>query len=154
MNLNERVAYLKGLCEGLKLDENKDEVKVLNAIIDLLDDMALSVTDMEELYDDLSMQVDEIDEDLGNVEEELYGDDYCDCCDDEDDFDDEEEPFYEVTCGKCNKTICVSEDVLLEGEIKCPNCGEVLEFDFSDLFDEDACDCGCCDPSDEEDLMS
>lgn len=153
MTLNERVAYIKGLCEGLKLDENKDEVKVLKAIIELLDDMALSVTDMEELYDDLSMQVDEIDEDLGNVEEELYGDDCCDCCD-EDDFDDEDEPFYEVTCGKCNKTICVSEDVLLEGEIECPNCGEVLEFDFSDLFDEESCDCGCCDPSDEEDLMS
>ncbi len=153
MTLNERVAYIRGLCEGLNLDEGKDEVKVLKAIIDLLDDMALSQTDMEDLYDELSMQVDEIDEDLGNVEEEIYGDDCCDCCDDEDDFDDEEEPFYEVTCDKCNKTICVSEDVLLEGEIQCPNCGEVLEFDFSELF-EDECDCGCEDCSDEEDLMS
>ena len=56
-------------------------------------------------------------------------------------------PFYEVTCSACGQKINVSEDVLLEGEIECPNCGELLEFDFSDLFDEDGhCAGGCsCD---------
>lgn len=154
MTLNEKVAYIRGLADGLKLDESKDEVKVMNAIIELLEDMAVSQTDMEDLYDELSQQVDEIDEDLGDVEDELFGDEECGCCDCED-YDDEEDPFYEVTCGKCGKTICVSEDVLLEGEIECPNCGEILEFDFSDLFDEEECDCGCehCDSS-EDDIMS
>ena len=40
----------------------------------------------------------------------------------------------------------VSEDVLLEGEIECPNCGENLEFDFSELFsneEDDECDADC-----------
>ena len=50
-----------------------------------------------------------------------------------------------MTCGACGKKINVSEDVLLEGEINCPNCGEVLEFDFSDLFDEDDEDDEDCD---------
>lgn len=154
MTLNEKVAYIRGLADGLKLDDNKDEVKVINAIIDLLEDVAMSQTDIEDLYDELSQQVDEIDEDLGNVEEILYDDECCDC---DDEYDDDDEPFYEVTCGKCGEKICVSEDVLLEGEIECPNCGEVLEFDFSDLFEDeccnDGCDCGCCDSSD-EDLMS
>ena len=62
MNLTEKISYIKGLCEGLSLDESKPEVKVLNAIIDLLDDIAYDVQDMEELYDDLSAQVDEIDQ--------------------------------------------------------------------------------------------
>lgn len=151
MNLTEKISYIKGLAEGLSLDESKPEVKIINAIIDLLDDMALEVTDMEELYDELSAQVDEIDQDLATLESDVYDDEFdCDCddcCDCDDDFADDENPFYEVTCGACNQKINVSEDVLLEGEIECPNCGELLEFDFSGLFDdscEDACEDGCC----------
>ncbi len=142
MDLTEKIAYIKGLAEGLALDESKPEVKVLNAIIDLLDDITYDVQDMEELYDELSAQVDEIDQDLADVETELYDDEDYDDIDD--DYDDEEDPFYEVTCGACGEKINVSEDVLLEGEINCPNCGEVLEFDFSDLFDNDEeCDFDC-----------
>lgn len=153
MNLTEKIAYIKGLAEGLNLDESKPEVKVINAIVDLLDDMAYSVADMEELYDELSAQVDEIDQDLADVESDVYDDEDCDCCDCCDD-EDEEDPFYEVTCGACGQTLNVSEDVLLEGEIECPNCGELLEFDFSDLFDEDGCcdhdcTCGCCSEDEE-----
>ena len=154
MDLTEKIAYIKGLCDGLQLDESKPEVKVINAIIDLLDDITYDVQDMEELYDDLSAQVDEIDQDLAEVETELYDDGEDGSDDDFDDYDDyyddEENPFYEVTCDSCGKKINVSEDVLLEGEIECPNCGEILEFDFSDLFseeDDEECDgdCGSCD---------
>ena len=66
--------------------------------------------------------------------------------DDDYDFDDEENPFYEVTCDSCGQKLNVSEDVLLEGEIECPNCGENLEFDFSELFsneEDDECDADC-----------
>ncbi len=157
MNLTERIAYIRGLADGLKLDGDKDEVKVINAIIDLLEDMAYDVTDMEDIVDDVCNQVDEIDEDLSELEEEVYGEyDDCCCCDDED-FDDDD-VYYEVTCGKCGEVITVDEDVLLEGEIVCPNCGETLEFDFSELTD-DECECGCgCDHDHhdyaDEDLMS
>ena len=156
MNITEKISYIKGLCEGLSLDESKPEVKVINAIIDLLDDIAYDLTDMEELYDELSDQVDEIDQDLAEVESELMT--RTDCCDDDDDdydededfdFDDEDNPFYEVTCGACGQKLNVSEDVLLEGEIECPNCGELLEFDFSGLFDEEEEECdGNCDGCD------
>ena len=150
MDLTEKIAYIKGLAEGLSLDETKPEVKVINAIVDLLDDIAYDLTDVEELYDELSEQVDEIDEDLAEVESDLY-DDEDDDYDDRDDFDDEN-PFYEVTCGSCGQKINVSEDVLLEGEIECPNCKELLEFDFSGLFTEDdeECDFDCETCSDKE----
>ncbi|MBQ7965116.1 MAG: hypothetical protein IJ331_03425 [Ruminococcus sp.] len=162
MTLSERISYIRGLADGLELDSEKKEVKVLNAIIDLLDDMTLAVETTEDLYDELAEQVDAIDEDLTTLEDDFYDDcDCCDCdCDDCDDdcdccdcYDDDDEAYYEVTCGKCEEQICVSEDVLLEGEITCPNCGELLEFDFSGLCDDD-CDCGCCCCDDSEDLMS
>ena len=145
MDLTEKIAYIKGLAEGLSLDETKPEVKVINAIIDLLDDITYDVQDMEELYDELSGQVDEIDQDLADVEDEVFGEDDDDDDYYDDDFDDEDNPFYEVTCSSCGEKINVSEDVLLEGEINCPNCGELLEFDFSGLFteDEEFCDSDC-----------
>ena len=144
MNLSERIAYIRGLAEGLKLDESKDEVKVINAIIDLLEDMAYDVVDMEDIVDEVCNQVDEIDEDLAEVEEEVYGEDYEGDwfddydVDDEDDFDpfDDDEAYYEVTCPACNETTIVDEDALIEGELDCPYCGAEIEFDFSEL-DED-----------------
>ena len=56
-----------------------------------------------------------------------------------------DECYYEVTCPNCNETICLSEDVICDGQMDCPNCGTPLEFDI-DEADEDGCDCGCgCD---------
>lgn len=140
MNLTERIAYIRGLAEGLKLDESKDEVKVINAIIDLLEDMAYDVVDMEDIVDDLGNQVDEIDEDLAEVEEEVYGGEYSDdrYDDDDDDFDDfkDDEAYYEITCPACNETTIVDEDALIEGGLDCPYCGAEIEFDFSELNED------------------
>ena len=76
----------------------------------------------------------------------------------DDDEDDDEDVYYEVTCPTCGEVICLEEDLLLSGEMDCPKCGENLEFDFSDLFDEEEeCGCGCCaseKKDEEEDLMS
>ena len=158
--ITEKISYIKGLTEGLKLDENKDEVKVINAIIDLLDDMAASVTDIEDVVEEMGEQLDAVDEDLADLEQDFEDvlEDDCDCgcgCDDDCDFDDDDEEYYEVTCPNCGEEIVVEEEILLCGETECPKCGEVLEFDFSALEDDD-CECGCCCGSDnsKEDLMS
>ena len=155
MNLTEKLAYIKGLADGLKLDESKDEVKVLKALIDAVGDIAFTVEHLEEDLKEVVEEVDEIDEDLANLEEDFYDDCDCDCdcdCDDYDcdcDCDCDDEAYYEVTCGNCGETICVTEEVLLCGEINCPKCNELLEFDFSDLdcCDDDCdddCNGGCC----------
>ena len=140
MNLTERIAYIRGLADGLKLDESKDEVKVINAIIDLLEDMAYDVVDIEDIVDDVCNQVDEIDEDLAEVEEELYGDDYESEWYDDEDFDDfdDDEAAYEVTCPACGETTVMDEEALMEGELICPVCGAEIEFDFSELEDDGA----------------
>lgn len=147
MTNTEKVAYIRGLAEGLELDTDKKEVKVLNAIIDLLDDLALSVSEVEDNMNDIADQVDAVDEDLGSLEEDFYGEE-----DEEDDEDDDEEDgeddedgecYYEVTCPNCHETICLSEEIINDGEMDCPNCGEKLEFE---LDDEDECQhgCDCC----------
>lgn len=133
MTITEKVAYLRGLAEGMKLDSSTNEGKLTLAIIDTLDDIALTVSDLEDTVAELSAQVDEIDDDLGSVEEDLYGDE-----DDECGCDEDEETLYEVECPSCGDVICLDEEMLDEGEIDCPNCGEKLEFDFED----GDCDCG------------
>ena len=132
MTLTEKIAYIKGLTEGLSLDEKKDEVKVLNAIIDLLDDMALTVADLEEVTDEMNEVIDVIDKDLNDVEQIVYDaeDDEC-CCDDDCDCDcdcDDCGEVYNITCKACKRHFLVDEEDLDEGEINCPYCGENNEF--------------------------
>lgn len=141
MELSNKVAYLKGLMDGLKIDDSTNEGKVLLAMADILDEMALTIEDVADEVDEVVELVDILDEDLGDIEEELYSDDSCcgddcDCCDDDDyDYVDEEE--YECVCPSCGDTICLGESIVAEGSIDCPNCGEKLEFDFSELEDDD-----------------
>lgn len=141
MKNTERVSYIRGLAEGLELDENKKEVKVLNAIIDLLDDMALSMSELEDNVNDIADQLDAVDEDLGSLEDDFY-DDGDEDAEDADEDDDDSETYYEVTCPHCNETVSISEDLAQEGKIECPNCGETIEFDADDCCDEDCPHCG------------
>ena len=155
MELMEKVAYLKGLMAGMDLDPEKKETKLFNAILDTLDDLANAVTDIEEKTDEMGDLIDVLDEDLGSVEEAVYGDDddecdcdcdNCDCDCDEEECDCEDGELYEVTCPSCNNTIYLDEEMLDEGETTCPNCGQELEFDLS--LDGDDCahengGCGC-----------
>ena len=80
MNISEQAAYLKGLLEGMDLDADKPETKLFTAIVDLLNEMAQDAVDTAEELDTLNAYVEEIDEDLGGVEELLFGDEECDCC--------------------------------------------------------------------------
>ena len=136
MTVTERVAYLKGLAEGLDLSKETKEGKILAAIIDVLDDVAYEISDLQEALGEIGEQVDMIDEDLDALEEIVYEDDECGC-EDEDDEDDEDYEIdgdlYEVTCPTCGHTIYLDEDMIDEGEMACPGCGENLEF----VFDEE-----------------
>lgn len=134
MELLEKVAYLKGMLNGMDLDSDKKETRLITAMIDVIDDLAASVTDLEEETDEMCELIDVLDEDLGEVEEAVFGD--------EDEDEDLEEEMYEVTCPTCGEVLCVDEGMLDEGEMTCPNCGEALEFDL----DLGECDCDdCCD---------
>lgn len=146
MTVTEKVAYLKGLAEGLGIQEDTKEGKLLKAVMDVLADLAVSVEDLEDYTAELTEQVDAIDEDLDSLENDFYDDDddCCDCCDDDE--------YYDISCPNCNEEFCVDEETLLEGGIDCPNCGEHLEFDIEDCDCDDDCGCGCgCHDDEDED---
>ncbi len=135
MEITEKVAYLKGLAEGMELDAGKKEGKLLTAIIDVLEDIALELSDIQDAQEELGEGLDAVSDDLEDVEDLLYGED-----EDEDEYelDDlgEDEDCYATTCPTCEETIYFDESVLEDGEVVCPNCGEKLEFDLESL-DED-----------------
>ncbi|MCI7808065.1 hypothetical protein MR626_02050 [bacterium] len=152
MTISEKSAYLKGLMDGLKLNTESDEGKMIAAIVDLLGDMAKRVTDIEETTIAISDELDEIEEDLDAIEDFIMDEDDeedfdgfgdYDDEDDEDDWDDEEDyeegfdfgdedtTIYEVECA-CGNVIDFDEETLEKGSIVCPNCGETLEFSLED----------------------
>ena len=144
MTLAEKAAYLKGLMDGIKLDTEKDENRLLKAVVDLLQDMAISIDDLEDNAIAVSDELDEIEENLDAIDEYLMDeddedfDDYEDYDDDldydlgDDDFDYDEDPVYEVTCPKCGEVHQFSEKDLMEGSKPCSKCGELLEFEFDE----------------------
>ena len=142
MDICEKIAYIKGLAEGLSLDTDSKEGKIIAAIIDLLGDITEEICDIEDACDDMSEQIDAVDEDLASLEDIIYEDDDCDCCDCDDDCC--EEDLYEVECPSCNDIIYLDADMLEEEGIDCPNCGTHLEFDFDCDCDCDDGDCDCC----------
>ncbi len=128
METTESLGYLKGLLDGLDLDDNKKETKVFRAIVDVLSNLAEDVDDMTDGMELLAKQIDAVDEDLAEVEDYLAEED-CDCdCDDCCDCDDDDQEF-EVECPCCGEEITVDEDTVLNGSVPCPNCGEMLEFE-------------------------
>ena len=151
MTISEKSAYLKGLMDGLKLNTESDQGKMIAAIVDLLGDVTKRVTDIEETTIAISDELDEIEEDLDAIEDYILDDeDDYDFGDDDDELDwddedelDEEEPeegfdfgdedstIYEVECA-CGEIIDFDEETLEKGSIVCPNCGETLEFSLED----------------------
>lgn len=145
MTISEKSAYLKGLMDGLNLDTEKAEGKLIASIVDLLGDVTRKLTDVENTTIAISDELDEIEEDLDAIEdfildeedefddEEDEFDDYDDEEYDEEGFDfgDEETTIYEVKC-TCGNVIAFDEETLELGSIVCDNCGETLEFTFDD----------------------
>lgn len=129
MGVSEKVAYLKGLMEGLKIDADSDNGKMFKAILDVLDEVALEIEDLTDEVMEVGDGLDVISDDLADVEELIY--------DDDEDEDDEDETVYATTCPECEEQIYFDEDYLEDGMIVCPNCGAKLEFDASDFEEED-----------------
>ncbi len=127
MNITEKAAYLRGLADGLGLDPAAKETKMFNAVMDIIDDLAMTVSDLDDEVSLITEQVDAIDEDLDELEEAFYegffDDCDCDCCDDDDD-----DELFEVECPNCHEIVYFDESIFEEQEdLSCPACGTVFE---------------------------
>ena len=154
MTISEKMAYVKGLRDGVSLDAEKPEVRVIDAVLDLLGDVAAAIRDLDDQAEAVSDELDEIEESLDLLESVVYDEDDDEDDEDEDDEDEDEdqdadesdndeavydfgdEVIYELTCPACGESITIDEEMLDKGMINCPKCGEELEFDLSE--DEDS----------------
>ena len=144
MTICEKSAYLKGLADGMKLDTEKAEGKLIAGLLDLVSDIATTVETLDEDYATLSDYVDELDSDLGELEEHVYleeSDDDC-CCDDDDDdeyeccFCDDDDDDCDGECDGCCGCDDPEDDVFdLDEEgmrcIMCESCGDTICYDES-----------------------
>lgn len=126
-NIKEKVAYLQGLTQGLNVSDASSEGKLILNIIDVLDDMAEEIENVNMVHEDLEDYVETIDEDLTDLEEEVY----------EEVFDDD---YVEVDCPFCHETVAFEAELLDDDdavEVTCPHCGEVV---YDNVLEVDAMD--------------
>ncbi len=150
MNTKEYSAYIKGLLEGLQLEQNKPETKVINALCGIIEQMADDIETLKTNTQTLHDYAEELDEDLGALEELVYDEEGCDCCDDdddcdcdcccgchddEDDDDEDDSDFYCAMCPHCGEKVYF-DDTIDPEDILCPACHKPLVDDEDDADEQ------------------
>ena len=136
--LGEEVAYLRGLAEGLDIDDKSKEGKMISKIVEILGSFADTVEEVEDLEEWL------YDEDDDDYEDDDYDDEY----DEDEDYDDDEDglSFIEMECPNCSEVVEIDEELLFDDSVDviCPNCHAVILSSEDDCDDcDDSCGCGC-----------
>ena len=136
--MGEKVAYLKGLAEGLGINAESDQGRLMLAMIDAMETFAHESEANEEKVSELSEYVEEIDSDVSDLEEALFSDEEDDDddeeCDDDDEDDEDGDGLIEYECPHCGTVIFFDEEAFdMEEEHLCPNCHQKV-------FDEDGGD--------------
>lgn len=145
MDIKEKAAYIKGLADGYELDKSGKEGRIISEMLDLIGTLAERICELESECGELREYIEEIDEDLGAVEDDLYLDDGED--DDfeerfDNDFEDDDDSGYdEFECPACGETICVDDSIALE-DVICPSCGEKIG--DIEICDGDCSECEGC----------
>ncbi|MDR2656021.1 MAG: hypothetical protein LBC56_08185 [Oscillospiraceae bacterium] len=139
MYVTEKAAYLKGLIDGVELDDSK-ESRIIKAMAEVIGELAEAVSVLQEDGEDLYNIAEELQECIDDIQDIVYdeGEHYCSCrhshshgdTADEDD-EEERELVYETICPTCGAEVLI--DSPEDGEVNCPECGELLEFDIEDL---------------------
>ena len=132
--VGEKVAYLKGLAEGLGVNGETEQGKLMLAMIDTLEALAKNSEEIDERVEELSEYVEEIDSDVSDLEDALFLDD-----EDEEDDDEDGDGLIEYECPHCGTVIFFDENAFdMEEEHLCPNCHrKVFEDDGEDGDDEE-----------------
>ena len=128
-DFSEKVAYLKGLAEGLNLDTEKSkEGKLISVMIGILEEIGLSIEDLEENTQALGEEIDVLSDDLSDVEDVVFDEDE----DEDEDDEDYDDDWFEVECPTCEEPLVIDDKALADGMIQCPNCHDKFALDLSD----------------------
>lgn len=135
-HLRKQVSYIKGLTEGMDLGAGSKEGRIIKNIVDVLDDFTEYVQTLHERQAELESYLETVDEDLYDLEEDVYEEIPDDI---DEDFD-----YVEVECPDCNEIVCFESDILDDQdiiEVTCPNCEDVVfvndgSFEINDEYQE------------------
>jgi len=126
MTIPEKVAYLKGLAEGLELDATQSkEARLISVMIGILEEIGVELNHVGETVDELGEELDAVSDDLNEVERLVYHERPKDGAP-------AEESFYAVECPNCGEDLAIDESVLDAGTVECPACHEKFAIDLSD----------------------
>ncbi|MCH5183514.1 MAG: hypothetical protein J1E00_04980 [Oscillospiraceae bacterium] len=143
MTVTEKAAYIKGLMDGMKLDKESDQGRLFTAIADLLEDLSLSVADLEDETSAMREYIDELDTDMSALESAVYdGEEDDEEFEEDDEHDcvncDEEECVVSLECPACGEEIFIEACELEDCEqLECPACGEMLDVVCEERIEED-----------------
>ena len=133
MTLSEKAAYLRGLYDGLGLSEaGTAEARLMNAMIDVIEEMAGHVAENEESITAMADQVDDLNEAVDELCDLLS-----DSLDEEDEDEEDEAAEFEVECPKCHAPIILDEETLAGGQVACQSCGQRFTIDVGYTDEED-----------------
>ena len=123
--LTDKVSYLKGLADGMKLNMDKDANKLIMEILGALGEFAEEMQAMTDAHDELNEYVESIDDDLADLEDTLFGDEDEDG--EEDGEDEDEDATILYACPECGHEIEFrADDVDLSEDYLCPACGKPI----------------------------
>ena len=137
MTISEKVAYIQGLFDGLKLDTEKSgEARILSEMLDVLREVGLQLDGMDAAMDQFDEELDTLGDTVAELEEAVFDDE------DEDDgsfedCDDTDEDFFEIPCPSCGEDLIVDDEALAAGVVDCPVCGGKFALSFDDEKDTD-----------------
>ena len=130
--LTDKVSYLKGMADGMKLNMDKDANKLIIEILNALGEFAEEMQAMSNAHDELNEYVESIDDDLADLEETLFGDEEDD---EEADVEDDDE-IIAYACPECGHEIEFrADDVDLSEDYLCPACGKPI---FPEIEEDEA----------------
>jgi DNA-directed RNA polymerase subunit delta len=128
--ISDRTSYLRGLAEGLNIDKEKSENKLLLEMLAVMEEMAAKIQELDSDVDELDEYMASMESDLSDVEDLLFADG------EEDDFDEdfedlEDDEEVDVNCPHCGKDFVIKAGELnIDGDVLCPSCGKsILESD-------------------------
>ena len=135
MTITEKVSYIQGLFDGLKLDTEKSgEARILSEVLDVLREVGQQLDGMDAAMDQFDEELDTLGETVADLEEAVFDDeDEQDA--DFDDLDDEEEDFFEIPCPTCGEDLVVDDEALAAGLVECPVCKGKFALSFEDEED-------------------
>jgi len=124
-SIKEKIAYLEGMAEGLNVEDSQEGL-LFREMLMVLREMTDTLEHLQSSQQEVDEYIRTIDEDLTELENEVYGEAFP-----EDDFVDGDDDHHLVVldCANCGENIYLENGDLEEQELICPNCHETIYID-------------------------